>query len=124
MSNLTFLIVEDEALIAMHTEQMLSGMGHEVSGVTNNGQEAMEMADALHPDVIVMDILLAGGMSGLEAAEEIQRRHGTPFIFISGSLEKDHMNRIEKLDHFGFLSKPIDMPSMDMAVRLAVAWRK
>ena len=96
MDKRSFLIVEDEGLIALHTKQILESMGHHVTGI------------------------LDGRMSGIDAAEELQRRHGTPFIFLSGNLDQAHMVRIEKLKHFGFISKPADMGALELAIRLSV----
>ncbi len=121
VENLSFLIVEDEYLIALHTEQVLTDLGQEVKGIALSGEEGIEMAEALRPDVIVMDIILNGELSGIEAAEEIQRRHGIPFIFLTGNLDKKHMVRIEKLDHYGFITKPADPGAFKLAVKLAVS---
>jgi CheY-like chemotaxis protein len=119
MQKLTFLIVEDEALIALLTSQLITEMGHIVSGMALSGEEAMEMIENVKPDVVVMDIILNGGMNGIEAAELIQENHGIPFIFISGNLDSTHMQKIEKLQHFGYLSKPTDPASLELAVKLA-----
>ncbi len=116
----SFLIVEDEGLIALHTKQIIESMGQSVLGIALSGEEALVMADSLKPDVVVMDIILDGAMSGIDAAEELQRRHNMPFIFLSGNLDKSHMVRIEKLEHFGFISKPADMRALEMAIRLAI----
>ena len=120
MDKRSFLIVEDEGLIALHTKQILEGMGQHVTGIALSGEEALEMAGTTVPDVVVMDIILDGQMSGIDAAEELQRRHGTPFIFLSGNLDQAHMVRIEKLKHFGFISKPADMGALELAIRLSV----
>ncbi len=116
----SFLIVEDEGLIALHTKQILESMGQHVLGIALSGEEALEMVAEARPDVVVMDIILDGRMNGLEAAEELQRCHGTPFIFLSGNLDKAHMERIEKLKHFGFISKPADIGALELAIKLSV----
>ena len=69
----------------------------------------------------MMDILLNGELSGIDAAEKIQKQYGIPFIFLSGTLDTAHMNRIEKLKHFGFLIKPADIATIEFAVKLATS---
>ena len=62
------LIVEDEVLIAMHLELLVTGFGHEVCATALSAAEAIAHAAAYRPDVALMDVRLAGGGSGIEAA--------------------------------------------------------
>ena len=69
------LIVEDEVLIAMHLELLVTGFGHEVCAIALSAAEAIAHAAAHRPDVALMDVRLAGGSSGIEAAGELLRQH-------------------------------------------------
>ena len=62
MERLRILIVEDEGLIARDIENMVKSAGYEVCGMVQSGEEAVRQAEALEPDLILMDIILQGGM--------------------------------------------------------------
>ena len=82
MSKPTILIVEDEAIIAADLASKLGKLSYEVIGTTARGEDAVEMACSLKPDIVLMDIRLKGSMDGIEAAEEIRRRHSAPVIYL------------------------------------------
>ncbi|MDZ4171308.1 MAG: response regulator, partial [Methanobacteriaceae archaeon] len=65
------LVVEDEAITSLELTRMLKRWGFEVVGDVVSGQEALDMAINLKPDLIIMDIHLKGNMSGVDAAKEI-----------------------------------------------------
>src|ERR1051326_5669982 len=77
------LIVEDEQIIAADLRNHVKRLGHDVIGMAIAGEEAIEMADQLNPDLVLMDVRLEGTMSGTEAAREIQERTGAPIVFIT-----------------------------------------
>jgi CheY-like chemotaxis protein len=68
MANARILIVEDEPIIAWDLQRRLTRLGYVVLGSVSSGQDALEKALALKPDLILMDIRLAGTMDGIEAA--------------------------------------------------------
>ena len=75
MTKTTILIVEDEAIVAADLAGKLEQLGYEVVGTAAKGEEAVESACRLKPEVVLMDIRLKGAMDGIEAAEAILRRH-------------------------------------------------
>jgi CheY-like chemotaxis protein len=77
------LIVEDEQIIAADLRNKLQQLGHEVIGMAIAGDEAIDMADELRPDLVLMDVQLEGEMTGTEAARTIQHRTGAPIIFVT-----------------------------------------
>jgi CheY-like chemotaxis protein len=105
------LIVEDEAIIAMHLELLVEGFGHYVCAVAASAAEAIAHAAAYLPDVALMDIYLAGGSSGIDAAREIHARHGIRCIFLSANLDAGTRNAVRTYEPFDFVGKPI-LPSL------------
>lgn len=105
------LIVEDEALIAMHLELLVTRFGHEVCAVAASMAEAIAHAAIHFPNVALMDIRLAGGSSGIDAAREIYTRHGIRCIFLSGNLDMATRNAVQAYDPVDFVGKPI-LPSL------------
>ncbi|MBB4198488.1 response regulator [Rhodoblastus sphagnicola] len=79
----TVLIVEDEPIIALDLESIMKGLGHQVCGNARTRAEAVEMAERLRPGLVLADIRLADGSSGLEAVDEILKFLAAPVIFIT-----------------------------------------
>jgi CheY-like chemotaxis protein len=102
------MIVEDEIVSAMALEKMLGSLGYTVVKTVTTGEEAIEWARRERPDVIAMDIRLAGPMDGIEAASKIDEELGTPVIFMTGYDDKETRYRAQSLLPLGFVSKPID----------------
>ena len=82
------LIIEDEPIIALDIESMVRELGHEVTGVARTHREAVEMVKARPPGLVLADIQLADGSSGLEAVNEILTTLDTPVIFITAFPER------------------------------------
>lgn len=80
---LRVLLVEDESLVAMLVEDMLSELGFEVVGIASRLAAAMEMAETVDCDVAVLDVNLGGGVSSFPVAETLRRR-GIPCLFATG----------------------------------------
>lgn len=79
---LKILIVEDEALVAMLIEDVLSDLGHKVAGVAGRLEVALKLAEEAHIDFAIVDLNLNGART--YAIAEVLRRRGVPFIFATG----------------------------------------
>ncbi len=82
------LIIEDEAFIALDLEGLVENLGHRVLGVARTHKEAVNLAKAKRPGVILADIQLADGSSGLDAVNELLRAFEVPVIFITAYPER------------------------------------
>ena len=82
------LIIEDETFIALDLEGLVEGLGHRVLGVARTHAEAVALAKAKRPGIILADIQLADGSSGLDAVNEMLRSFEVPVIFITAYPEK------------------------------------
>jgi CheY-like chemotaxis protein len=81
MADARILIVEDEHIIAWDLERRLTRLGYAVLGIVSSGQDAIEKALELRPDLILMDIRLPGNMDGIEAAERIRAQLQTVILY-------------------------------------------
>ena len=81
------LIIEDEPLTAAHLEELVQSLGHEVTGVARTHRDALKLARDRKPDLILSDIQLADGSSGVEAVNEILGDLEAPVIFVTGHPE-------------------------------------
>jgi DNA-binding NarL/FixJ family response regulator len=107
------LIVEDEAIVALSLKLELETKGYDVCGFVSSGEEAVELAGTSFPDLILMDINLAGEQDGISAAEEILI-HGSPrIIFFSGHSRLAMDPRLQKLKPLGLLSKPVTVTMIE-----------
>lgn len=82
------LVVEDEPVIAMHISQIVEDMGHEVVGTAMTRSEAIAEAQRVQPDLVLADIQLADGSSGMEAAADIVAAIDVPVVFITAYPER------------------------------------
>ena len=82
------LIIEDEPLISMDLETLVKGLGHQVSGVARTHREALAEVNKKRPGLILADIHLADGSSGLEAVNEMLLSFSVPVIFVTAFPER------------------------------------
>nr|WP_243686727.1 response regulator [Methanobacterium formicicum] len=78
------LLVEDESVEAIDIRRALEKMGYEVVYIASRGEEAVEKISELQPDLILMDIMIKGDISGIDVATEIKDM-GIPVIFFNGT---------------------------------------
>ena len=118
------LIVEDELLVAWHLETLARDQHLNVCGMVPDGDGAVEQADNLDADLVLMDIRLAGRMDGIEAARRIHEGRGTPVIFITAHGDPATRAHIERLvPGAPVLAKPISADHLRDAVSTALKSR-
>ena len=100
------LIADDQPLFAKALEALLSGEpGIEVVGRARNGEEAVEQALALEPDVILMDIAMPV-LDGVEATKRIRaQRHGACVLMLTGSNSRTDVDRAREAGAAGYVTK-------------------
>jgi CheY-like chemotaxis protein len=77
------LIVEDEAITAFQLREQLDRLGYHVSASAATGEEALRLAEELNPDLVLMDVKLAGLMDGIEASQRIQEKRPVPVVYLT-----------------------------------------
>ncbi|BFU94925.1 MAG: protein of unknown function [Nitrospira sp.] len=102
------LIVEDEAVVAADLAGKLERAGYRVVGIAADGEEALETAAAQLPDLVLMDIRLAGPMDGIEAAERIREACSIPIIYLTAHSDASTLQRASMTEPFGYILKPFD----------------
>ena len=116
----TVMIIEDEPLIAMDLETIVEDLGHQVVGVAGTRRQAVALAAEREPELIVADIQLADGSSGIEAVNDIVGRRGKPVVFVTahpGIYLSTAQNRPEPVF---LLSKPFNPDLVRAAVSQAL----
>jgi CheY-like chemotaxis protein len=115
------LIVEDEMLIALGIEMIVQHIGHSVCAIAPTGPVAVAEAERHRPDLVLMDLHLGDGGSGLDAAAEIRRRFDIPALFISANITPQIQQAAQNLAPAGFLSKPFSPDLLEAALAGAAA---
>ncbi len=115
------LIVEDDLLVASQMETALTDTGFEIVGIVATGKEALHLAEAQSPTLVVMDIRLAGDRDGIDIALELFRSHGIRCIFASAYSDQEVRRRAAPAAPLGWLQKPYTMASLTGMVRAAVS---
>lgn len=85
------MIVEDEVLIGMMIKRKVEAEGYLVCDIPTSGEQAVEQAALEKPDMLIMDICLAGQMNGIEAARKIKEEQNTPVVFFTGNNTDKHL---------------------------------
>ncbi len=106
MSPARIVIVEDETIIAYELRVRLSMLGHQVLGVFRKGEEACASARTSMPDLILIDIILAGKIDGIETARQVRALGRTRIIFLTANTDEATRQRALGADPQGFLLKP------------------
>ena len=118
------MLVEGEAAIALKLEQMLTQMGYCVAGISHSGEEALEKAAGLDPDLILLNTLLPGKMDGIEVAEVVKSELDIPVIFLTALAEDKIIERAEKTVPCGCIFKPFLDREIKVVVELALHKKK
>lgn len=108
MNNPQIMIVEDELLIAQEIQDVLEDHGYEVVHTERSGIEAVSQAEKLKPDLILMDIVLEGGTSGITAAYKINEKENIPIVYLTGNSDKKTREEAAMTNPMGYLIKPFD----------------
>ena len=114
------LIVEDEAITAMSLRVSLERSGYEICELVSTGERAVVVAETESPDVVIMDINLAGRMDGLEAARIICSRRKTPIVFLTGYTDDEVVENIRAVEGSVCIVKPADSEDVRRAIEMVL----
>ncbi|MBP7738713.1 MAG: response regulator [Spirochaetes bacterium] len=120
MDNYSILIVEDEAITALDVKNFLLGFGFNVVGIVSTGEEAIEQAERIRPDIILMDIILAGKIDGIAASMTIKERYDIPVIYMTGNADIMTVNRARETAPYGYIVKPINRQNLYSTIDTAL----
>lgn len=110
------LLVDDDQLIRFVHQMYLEQSGHDVIGLAEDAQQAIDMALSLSPDLIVMDIRLENNSNGIDAMRKIQESAPIPAIYVSGNSDRKTVEDAEKTIMKAFLVKPISQEELKNAL--------
>jgi len=114
------LIVEDELIIAQDLVHILTDLGYVVVGTSTTGDEAVTQAHDLQPNLVLMDIRLAGVVDGIQAAARIRSERDIPIIFLTSHSDDDTLRRAKETAPVGYLIKPFRPTELRCAIEIAL----
>lgn len=120
MPKASILIVEDEQIVALDIQSSLENAGYTVAGRTDRGEAAIQKAENLHPDLILMDIGLKGEMDGIETAAQMRARFDLPVIFLTAFANQSAIERAKLVGPYGYLLKPFDERALFITIDMAL----
>ena len=106
MESLTILVVEDELSVASGIKETLEKRGYLVPAIAASGEDAIQKAGDLQPDLVLMDIELGAPMDSVEAADCIRRDHDIPVVFLAANSDEESLERAKRCQAFGSLINP------------------
>ena len=119
MTECRVFIVEDEAIVADDIAETLRSMGYGIAGIAHSGERAVETIPGARPDIVLMDINLAGGMDGIETAAGIHRSSDVPVIYVTAYADKALLERAKLTGPYGYLIKPYDERELHSVIEMA-----
>lgn len=113
------LIAEDEALIRMDLVEMLRDEGYDVVGEASDGQEAVDLAEKLRPDLVIMDVKMPR-RDGIDAAAEIAGKRIAPILILTAFSQRDLVEKARDAGAVAYLVKPFSITDLMPAIEVAV----
>jgi CheY-like chemotaxis protein len=120
MTRAQVLIVEDDAIVGQDLKNRLTNMGYFIICVTSTGEDAVEKARHHMPDVVLMDIRLAGKMDGITAAAQIGEKYHIPVVYLSAYADDETLARARETHPAGYVLKPFDPRNLYVAIEMAL----
>lgn len=114
------LVVEDEGIVARDLSQRLTHLGYRVPAISMTGEDALRQADAIQPDLVLMDINLRGSMDGVETANRLRAKHSLPVIYLTAYSDQSTLERAKQTEPYGYLLKPFVEPELQAAIEVAL----
>ena len=114
------LVVEDEAIILLQLEEILHAIGYTVAGLAASGEDAVEKARRLKPDLVLMDIVMPGRMNGIEAAKIITEELDIPVVFVTSYADDTIIEKAKSVKPYGYIVKPFNELVIKVTVEVAL----
>ena len=120
MAEAKIMIVEDEVLFAKDLKDLLERLGYTVPALVSTGEEAIEKAGEMKPDLVLMDIVLKGGMDGIEAADLIRTRFKIPVVYLTAYADDETVQRAKITEPYGYVLKPLEERDLHVTLEIAL----
>jgi len=120
MGKVNVLIVEDENIVAKDIQFSLKKLGYNVLGIEKTGEDAIKSANQKKPDIIIMDIMLKGEITGIEASEKIREEQNIPIIFLTAYADESTLSRAKITEPYAYIIKPYKEIDLHTSIEMAL----
>jgi CheY-like chemotaxis protein len=103
MAKTNVLVVEDESIVSKDIQHSLKKLGYNVVGSASTGEKAIELALSLKPDIVLMDIMLKGDLTGIQAAEQIKSQINIPVIYLTAYADEGTLAKAKVTEPYGYI---------------------
>ena len=120
MQKKKILIVEDEAIVAKDISVCLNKIGYEVLDTFSRAEKALDFIDENKPDLVLMDIMLAGNLSGIDASAKIKEEHDIPVVFLTAYADEKTISKAKVTEPYGYIIKPFKEIDLRTSIEMAL----
>lgn len=120
MSKTNVLVVEDESIVSKDIQYSLKKLGYNVVGSAATGEKAVVLAGELQPDIILMDIMLKGDITGIEASAEIKEKFHIPIIFLTAYADENTLAKAKVTEPYAYIIKPFKEIDLHTSIEMAL----
>ncbi len=120
MNKIRILIVEDESIVAIDLKRTLQNLNYEVIDIARTAEKAIKLSLEKIPDLILMDIMLEGDMTGIDAAFEIRKHKDIPIIYLTAYANQSTLSQAKVTEPFGYILKPFDEKNLLSTIEMAL----
>lgn len=114
------LVVEDESIVSKDIQMSLKKLGYNVVGAANTGEKAVDLANELKPNLVLMDIMLKGEMTGIDAAAIIKETLNIPVVFLTAYADESTLNKAKVTEPYGYIIKPFKEVDIHTSIEMAL----
>ncbi|MBD6614722.1 hybrid sensor histidine kinase/response regulator [Komarekiella sp. 'clone 1'] len=114
------LVVEDEIIVGEDIKYCLEKSGYTVPDVAIYGKQAIESVAKLHPDLVLIDVMIKGDVNGIETAEEIVNRFNIPVVYLTDYSDNEILQKAKSTQPFGYIFKPLEETQLITTIEIAL----
>ena len=114
------LIVEDESIVAFDLKRMLLNLNYDVLDIVTSGEKAIKKAVEEKPDLIIMDVMLNGPITGVEAAARIRGVMNVPIIYLTAYADTETLRSAKVTEPYGYILKPFEEKVLLSTIEMAI----
>lgn len=114
------IIVEDDDVIAFDLKISLQKLGYEVLALFKTGEELLPALNKYQPNLVILDIQLAGKLDGINVGDLLQNHYQLPFIYLSSQIDEQTLSRAKLTQPYAYLLKPLNVKELQATIEIAL----
>ena len=114
------LVVEDESIVAFDLKRMLLNLNYDVLDIVTSGEKAIKKAVEEKPDLIIMDVMLNGPITGIEAVARIKGVMNVPIIYLTAYADTETLKSAKLTEPYGYILKPFEEKVLMSTIEMAI----